>query len=321
MAQIILEDMPYEKRIKYLEARGKKREEEQKNSNETMPDNYEEVRYRCEQTVVIKSNDMIVSHADTKREFVVKKGNKDNRIFIHVSMVDNIINIKPEGLSEAAQLLSDLDDVKCSDLLIIVENTTGMMDKILNHKEIISKWNKYKDTLYDKYSFIRAEPNRQKLYDFTNIAENMIKNQDLLLQDLKAKLFFDLFFDKYLVSTKNLFDPYSRTFSSQLFEGVRVVMNFNQEVLKESSDMFMVKKHSEIDKKKLDLNTIKAIYDKKFKPQIKYKFSEYDFKVIENAVFSTGGNYWIEQSDVSIMERVKNNIDVLVKYKLKKIES
>ena len=97
-------------------------------------------------------------------------------------------------------------------------------------------------------------------------------------------------------------------------------MNFTQEVLRESPDMFLVKKHSTIDKKKLDLNKIIEIYDKKFKPQIKYGFSEYDYKVIENTVYSTGDDYWIEQSNVSIAERVKNNIDVLTDYKLNKIE-
>ena len=293
----------------------KKAETEQK-----MPDKYQEVRYRCEQSVVIKSNELIVSHADTKREFVVKKGITAEHVLIQVNMVDNIINIKPESLLEATQLLVDFDNVKSGNVLVAIDSSTGMYKRILNHNEIILKWNDFKDSLYEKYSFIRAEPNRQKLYDFIDNAENMIKSHELLLQDLKTKLFFDLFFGKYLVTKQDLFNPYSRVFYSQLFEGVKIIMNLTQEVLRESPYMFLVKKHGEIDRKKLDLDTIIKMYDKKFKPRVKYKFSEYDYKIIENTIYSTGENYWIEQSNVSILERVKNNIDVLTDYRLKKIE-
>jgi hypothetical protein len=314
-----IEDMSPKEREKYFAELRKQRELNKQLSQEKMSDKYLEVRYRCEQTVVIRSNDIVVSHADTKREFVVKKGVSADRTLIQVKMVDNIVNIKPESLSEAVKLLVDFDNVKSADVLLSIDES-GMFNRILNHNEIILNWNRFKDSLYDKYSFIRAEPNRQKLYDFTDKAESMIKSHELLLQDLKTKLFFDLFFDKYLVTKHDLFKPYSRVFYSQLFEGVKVIMNFSQEVLRESPDMLLVKKHGEIDKKKLDLDTIIELYDKKFKPQVKYKFSEYDYKIIENTVYSTGENYWIEQSNVSILERVKNNIDVLTDYKLKKIE-
>ena len=309
-----LEDMSPKERERFYE------EGKQKAAKQKLVSKVRQVRYRCEQAVVIKSNGMIVSHADTKREFVIRKGATIDHTLIRVCMVDNIVNVNPVALSEAAQLLIDLDNVKCSNVLVSLDNSNGMIDQILNHEEIILRWNEFKDSLFDKYKFIRAESNSQKLHDFVNMAENMIKSHNLLLQDLKTKLFFDLFFDKYLITKHDLFQPYSRVFYSQLFEGVKIVMNFTQEVLRESPDMFLVKKHSTIDKKKLDLNKIIEIYDKKFKPQIKYGFSEYDYKVIENTVYSTGDDYWIEQSNVSIAERVKNNIDVLTDYKLNKIE-
>ncbi|MDR2921530.1 MAG: hypothetical protein LBV72_19460 [Tannerella sp.] len=313
-----IEDMSPNERKKYFENRRIQIEKQQE--QQAINDTAEEARYRCEQTVIIRSNGVVVSHADTKREFTVKKYTTAGNTHIQVCMVDNIINIKPETIKDAAQLLIDLDNVKSSNVLVSLDNSTGMIYKILNHKDIVLKWGEFKNSLFDKYKFIRAEANRQKLHDFVDMAENMIKSHDLLLQDLKTKLFFDLFFDKYLITKQDLFQPYSRVFYSQLFEGVKIIMNFTQEVLRESPDMFMVKKHSVIDKKKLDLYRIIEMYDNKFKPQIKYGFSEYDYKVIENTVYSTGKNYWIEQSDVSILERVKNNIDVLTDYKLKKIE-
>jgi hypothetical protein len=318
MAQIILEDMPYEKRIKYLEAWHKRKEQEK--ADKERLSNTEQARYRCEQTAVIKTNGLIVSHADTKREFLVSKLIRHNDVFVEVEMIDNIISIKPKHLLEVAQLFTEIDKVKCSKVIVEVDKRTGKIAKINNHQYIIDKWHEYRNDLYNKFNFLRTEVNQNKRDNFITAIDNMIVNQKILIEDLNTKLFFDLFFDKYLVTKENLFDPYKREFNSQLFEGVKIELSFKQDILQETHDGFKVKKTGKIKKDKLDISAIESIYNEKYKPNIHYKFSEYDFIVIDNTVMSTGNNYWIEQSDISIIERVKNNIDILVDYKLKKIE-
>jgi hypothetical protein len=52
---------------------------------------------------------------------------------------------------------------------------------------------------------------------------------------------------------------------------------------------------------------------------VKYRFSAYNVQITEQTLLDTAGK-WIETSDVSITEEVKNNVEILVDYKLRKIE-
>lgn len=311
-----IEDMSPGERERYFEERRKIKLKQEEN----IPDFSEKACYRCEQFVVVKSGDIIASHADTKREFAVHRENKNGVVRISVEMTDNIIEMKPHSLTEAIKLMTDFDLVKCGNASVLVNSQTGKIDKILNHAEIISKWTDHKNELYNKYGFLRAEENRKKIEEFITLAEQIVVNEKMLINDFNTKLFYDLFFDKYLVTKENLFEPYSREFYSNLFEGVKLGMDFTQEVLKESPDMFFVRKKSKLNPSSFSLSSIKDIYDRKFKPQIKYKFSEYDYSFNESTVMSTNKNYWIEESQINIIERVKNNIEVFTDYKLKKIE-
>lgn len=69
----------------------------------------------------------------------------------------------------------------------------------------------------------------------------------------------------------------------------------------------------------MDNEFLEKQYDNKFKPIVKYRFSEYNFSVRERCIINTDEN-WIESSDITIIEEVKNNVQVLIDYKLRKIE-
>ena len=128
----------------------------------------------------------------------------------------------------------------------------------------------------------------------------------------------DIFFDRYLVAD-NYLDSYSKTYYSQLFDSYAVNLNFNQDILNESPNQVELRKVSSFPKSSLNNSFLVAQYDNKFKPIVKYKFSEYNYSVRERCIINTDER-WIEQSDITIIEEVKNNVQVLIEYKLRKIE-
>ncbi|MFD1603399.1 hypothetical protein ACFSJW_12235 [Flavobacterium artemisiae] len=277
----------------------------------------QQARYRCEQTVVTKVNGIIQNHADTKREFIVKKQQTQQGLFVYVNMVDNIIEAYQQPLEAAIKLVSEIDKIKC-DVTVAVDGKTGKILRIVNHGQIIQKWGDLKQDLRARYDFLRADDSRHQFDEFIHLSEIQILKEENLINDLRSKLFFDVFFDDYLVS-KDIFEPYTRKYYSQLFDGYETLLDFKQDILSESPSTVEIRKVSQIDKQKLNNDFLERKYNEKFRPMIKYKFSEFNFSVRERVTIDTEEN-WINQSEITIIEEVKNNIQVLITYKLTKIE-
>ncbi len=279
--------------------------------------NFEQkARYRYEQTVVMKLNGIIHSHADTKREFVVEKRKTKNNQIVKIKLTENIIDAYQKQLELALKLVCEIDMIK-SDVLVNL-NQNGKISNILNHNEIIQKWHHKKNQYENDFTFMRDSNSKQDFKNFLNITDLQIVSEENLINDLYSKLFFDVFFDKYLVND-NFLDDYSRTFYSQLFDGYAVKLNFTQNILSESPSDVAIRKVSSFSKSDLDNEFLEKQYDNKFKPIVKYRFSEYNFSVRERCIINTDEN-WIESSDITIIEEVKNNVQVLIDYKLRKIE-
>lgn len=273
-------------------------------------------RYRCEQTVIMKLNGIVHSHADTKREFLVSKSIDTSNIIVKTELVENVIEAYQKQLELAIKLVCEIDTIK-SNLKVNLKKD-GKINKILNHKEIIKNWNEKKGELESDFSFLRDKKTHQDFKNFLKLNDEQFNSQENLINDLNSKMFFDVFFDKYLTS-ENFLDNYSRTYYSQLFDGYGVNLHFNQDILAESPNQVEVRKVSSFSKSDLDNGFLEKQYDFKFKPIVKYKFSEYNFSVRERSIINTKDR-WIEQSDITIIEEVKNNVQVLIDYKLRKIE-
>lgn len=273
-------------------------------------------RYRCEQTVVMKLNGIIHSHADTKREFEVKKYLKDGIQYVSVKLVENIVEAYQKQLELAINLVSEIDKIKCD--VTVSLNKDGKIAKIINFEEIQKRWKEKKIILEKDFSFMRDKKAQKDIQDFLDINDKQFSNQKNIINDLNTKLFFDVFFDKYLTSD-NYLDNFSKTLHSQLFDGYGVQLDFIQNILAEDKDHVELRKVSTMDKSKIDNTFLNNQYEFKFKPIVKYQFSEYNFSVREHCTLNTTDR-WIDKSDITIIEDVKNNVQVLIDYKLKKIE-
>ena len=276
-------------------------------------------KYRCEQTVITKLNGIPTNTADTKREYVVKKRVIQNLPVVEVNMTDQVILVNPNQYQDAILLVSDLDNVKCNGVVVGVDAKSGSIQRIINQDYIVNQWKHHRRKLEDGYSFLRNPQAADAIKTFIEMAENQILNEEILIEDLKTKMFFDVFFDKYLVNSENKFEPYTRKFYSQLFLGEIIDLHIKQDLLRETEDKILVRKVSTIDKEIHKSKHLEKIYNEKYKPVIQYRFSEYNISYRERIVYDEA-TAWLESADITIIEEVKNNIQLLVNYKLKKIE-
>ena len=105
---------------------------------------YEQLRYRCEQSVTTYLNDVPASNVQTKADYILQgvedvEGNKA----YDLKITENIVSIFPEQFTEAAKMMGDLEKIK-SDVVLLINTETGNPKGILNYKEIIDRWEDYK---------------------------------------------------------------------------------------------------------------------------------------------------------------------------------
>lgn len=144
-------------------------------------------------------------------------------------------------------------------------------------------------------------------------------NEKTLLEDLETKMFFDIFFNKYLVNAKDKMDAFTRNFYSQLFIGEKIELKINQNLLRESEDKILIRKVSSINDTLRKSAKFADMYDERYKPILQYKFSEYNASLSERVVYDENLNV-PEEGEVTIIEEIKNNIQLLVSYNFRKIE-
>jgi hypothetical protein len=277
----------------------------------------EKYRYRTEQVLLTKFDGVVVNNGTTKREFLVSKQNVDNHLEIGLQLVDNVIAFNPSEMEDAIALLCDIDNIKCN-IRAIPDKVTGKIQNILNKQDIVNNWNAYKAVLSDKYDFVNKRETADNINKFIRLVDVQIADDELLKDDIETKLFIELFFDKYLVNKEN-FEHFTKQFGSQLFEDNLLTFNFTQNIIHENAEFIEVERIGTLDRSKLNLAAIEKQYDVKFKPIINYKFSDFNFEIKHKLTFNTKENV-IEKGEVLIIEEVKNNVQIVINYELKRVQ-
>ena len=67
------------------------------------------------------------------------------------------------------------------------------------------------------------------------------------------------------------------------------------------------------------MQAIEARYNERIKPTIGYKFSDYAFSYRVTANIDTQQNM-INEASISILEEIKNNVQLLTNYTLKRVD-
>jgi hypothetical protein len=286
----------------------------------TMPVPTEQFRYRCEQTVVVKQTGVVKTHAETKREFLVSKAfsQPHNNFIYDVNIVDNVISFYPSSMQDMMNLMCSIDNVKCN-ALIQPNADTGKIQTILNQDKILQNWQALKNELQGKYAYVRDNKTRSEIEQFMEALDHQFKNQQSLIIDLDTKMFFDLFFDKYLVGKDDFATPYNLHFNSQLFNDIPLHLSMQPMITGENADNVAVTTLSKVERSADLIHAIEARYNERIKPTVGYKFSAYDFSYRVTANINTRQNM-INEAAISILEEVKNNVQLLTNYTLKRVD-
>ena len=270
---------------------------------------YKQLKYRCEQSVTTYLNDVPASNVQTKADYTLQgiedtTGHKAYRVKID----ENIISMFPEQFSEAAKMMGDLEAVK-SDVV-----------RILNHEEVLSRWEDYKQGMREKYEFLQDKQIRDNMEGFLNIVGKQIANESALLAELQLKLPFLLLFDKHLVSSDISASTEQQEFSSPLFDHITFPLELRQEIVKETPTEILFTRHNVTTEIPKDvLKRIEEIYDQKYKPTVGYGFSTYNvdydirFQTDREGVF-------LREAQGSITEEVVNNTRLTISFTLRKIQ-
>ncbi|NHA07683.1 hypothetical protein G7092_28040 [Mucilaginibacter sp. HC2] len=272
--------------------------------------------YRSEQLTVIKLDGIIENHAETKLEYHIKKYVTNNQYMVDVVLTDSVLTVQPSYLQDSSNVLSEIDRIK-SNVSVVVDKTTGKIKSITNMDAIRQKWMAFKQKIQDNTSFLKTPEIRKNLELYLTETEKQINEESILLE-LKTRPFFELFFDTYLVSSNLSFNPYRKLYYSQLFDRLPVDFDVTQMVLNETPSHINISKQAKLNGNSPHIKDFERIYDHRYKPKIGYMFSEYNYEHNTDAVYNWDNNL-LDGASMRITEEVKNNIELFVDYKIRRI--
>lgn len=314
--QIIFDELPMY--LKYLYIEKKNIEENIDEPNKPYLQSFEKVvKYRCEQDVFTEINSVPVSNATTKRDYIVDSKIMHDKLFVKVKLLDNVLKVNPDNYTEAANLVANLDLLKCNDVILQVNEKDGSILKIVNHEEIIAEWKSKKEEFEKMQNKVGSDAAKRDLFSFIELIDNQIMIEKNLIDDYKGKIFFDIYFNKFLVNSSDKLDSYETEFKSQLFEGQRTKIGVKQDVLGENQGKITIRKVSEMLSD--DSSRAEQLYNERYKPMIDYQFSSYKASYRERSTYDTDTNT-LEELDVTIMEQVVNNLSLRIHYTVRKID-
>lgn len=272
--------------------------------------------YRTEMTVGTVLESMIVDNSTCKSQW--KVGLAKNNTLASVLLEETHVTSSPKEIQAGMELLAEVDEIKCNSIFK-VNPKTGKIENIINYKEIISNWEKFKKGLESRNTVMKLSKNRKDVDDFIKGVEALIKPEKNLIKDYYSKMFYEVFFTEHLVGGKDFTKSYSKMFYSTLFNNEETILNFTASILEDSDDILKVRKVSKMNASNLNMDKIVALYDERYKPMVKYNFSEYNYSFRETFIWNKKENI-LQESHITMIEEVKNNIQLLMDFKLKKVE-
>ncbi|EJM4181754.1 hypothetical protein NOJ95_004353, partial [Salmonella enterica] len=217
------------------------------------------VRYRVEQEVSIRLNRIPVNNTIVKTDYTVKH-NYNEPLFYSVHVDDHISKISPNAHQDLLDIMKSVDIIK-SNVDLLINASTGKPETIKNHDVIINKWNIFKENFLKENEFIRAKVTRQNIQDFVSVFDEQINSCEQLLIGLDSQIFFNTFFDYFLVNMQTFESNLTMNYHSQLFKGIVTPLIVNQKILRETSEKVLIRKMStSVSESNINIGEIKKQY-------------------------------------------------------------
>jgi len=271
-------------------------------------------KYRVEQEIAIKLNDIPVNSTQVKTDYTITHSENEPLLyFVHVD--DYISKISPDAHQPLLDVVKEIDRLK-SNVAVWIHPSTGKPVSIMNHQHIIIEWQEYKKEFLKKNEFIRAEEVKQHVINFISAFDEQILSHEQLVSNLDTQIFFTTFFDRFLVRTQNFERDVLMEFNSQLFEKVVTPLTVTQKIMQESPESVVVRKTGK-PTGFIDVDEIERQYNQKYKPSLDYQFSIYSVEYDSQIEFNTLGKY-LEYADVRMRERVESNVELDISCRIRR---
>ncbi|MCS2167372.1 hypothetical protein [Scandinavium manionii] len=271
-------------------------------------------KYRVEQEIAIKLNDIPVNSTQVKTDYTITHSENEPLLyFVHVD--DYISKISPDAHQPLLDVVKEIDRLK-SNVAVWIHPSTGKPVSIMNHQHIIIEWQEYKKEFLKKNEFIRAEEVKQHVINFISAFDEQILSHEQLVSNLDTQIFFTTFFDRFLVRTQNFERDVLMEFNSQLFEKVVTPLTVTQKIIQESPESVVVRKTGK-PTGFIDVDEIERQYNQKYKPSLDYQFSIYSVEYDSQIEFNTLGKY-LEYADVRMRERVESNLELDISCRIRR---
>ncbi|MFC7348898.1 LysM peptidoglycan-binding domain-containing protein [Chryseobacterium zhengzhouense] len=272
--------------------------------------------YRTEMTVGTVLEEVMVDNSTCKSQYRVSLAN--NNSVASVLLEENYVTSSPQLMQAGMELIAEIDKIKCNSIFNL-DILTGKISKIVNYKEILKNWNNYKIGLENRRTVLKLSKNQDDIDQFIKIVEGILKPEKKLIEDYYNKMFYELFFTEHLHGNKDFLKTYSKTYYSTFFDKEPVILHFTPSILEETDEILKIRRVSAMDYPSLNMQNIVKLYDERIKPMVQFSFSEYNFSYRETFIWNKKENV-LQESHVTAIEEVKNNIQLLIDFKLKRLE-
>jgi len=309
---IILEDLPLKERMKYLESW---RKEDKKNKDANLPDTFDkQARYRFKQVNVVKFEDIPVSHSIIRAQYIFQIKNN----IIYNQFEESHYSMRPQSV-HLEDFLSISDKIRGKIYFEI--NQEGKPINILNMDELTKNWEYFKKNEITGNPFVK-EIKSQSYKNYEKLIEAGDKefhDKNFFMRNLENNLYFREIFGQYLTKSFENFTTEKYESISNFFKETIIEANLKYSKVSENEFFFTFQKVSELNRERFNVPDMIRQYNEIYKPNVKYNFSEYDYSYRLTMTINKMDGL-IENANIILIEKIKNNLSCNVNFELKRIE-
>ena len=146
-------------------------------------------------------------------------------------MTESFVKIRPENMMAALELLDKIDSIKCR-AEVTVDTMTGNINRVVNFEEIKKRWEEYRAEMFYTINSTMGQGSDEgkQVVKFTDLIDKQFVDEPTFRTELSGKLFYDVFFDKYLLGRKLEDEKFEQTFYSFLFDQTPIKTSLTQEL-------------------------------------------------------------------------------------------
>lgn len=272
-----------------------------------------QVRYRSVQINIVKIEGAISAHATIKAEYLLTLSSQPGALCPTVELLDSVYNFHTKGSEQTAELVRATDTIKRR--LLYKLDDRGNPVKLLNHEEVLQNWRAFQAALPN--SGLCAHIDDATLRQFIAVGDAEYTSEEVLLRNSRTALFNKIIFSQYLTRDADQFEI--ETFATQSHFFPQVQFDVRCKTERQGEDLETVHYSKSGKPLFVDKSQMIELYEKLYRAQIGFKFTDYLYDY-ESTFSVSKRESLIQKAEVVIRERIKNNMESEVVYKLRAVE-